>query len=118
MRFRGRGLRRTRGLPALWRIVRAVTLNRMERQDLTAKLAQLHDELSRSGQVDPAKLQQLRELTGGIERLLEQEAPADAEDAKGVSSGLKDLLLKFEADHPELSLTLGKIADGLAAIGI
>jgi hypothetical protein len=90
----------------------------MERQELTAKLAELHAELSRSDQVDPANLQQLRELTGEIERLLEQEDAADAEEAEGVTSGLKDLLLRFEADHPELSQTLGKLADGLAAIGI
>lgn len=89
----------------------------MERQELTARLAELHAELARSDQVDPANLQRLRDLTGEIERLLAQEE-ADAQDAEGVTSGLKDLLLKFEADHPELSLTLGKIADGLAAIGI
>jgi Domain of unknown function (DUF4404) len=90
----------------------------MERQELTAKLAELHAELSRSNQVDPANLERLRELTAEVDRLLDQDEATDDEEAAGVTSGLKDLLLKFEADHPELSLTLGKIADGLAAIGI
>lgn len=90
----------------------------MQRHEITAKLAELHVELSRSDQVAPANLQRLRELTAEIERLLAQEDAADAEEAAGVTSGLKDLFLKFEADHPELSLTLGKIADGLASIGI
>jgi hypothetical protein len=90
----------------------------MERQELTAKLAELHAELSRSDQVDPASLDRLRELTDEIGRLLDDEEAADRDEAEGVTSGLKDLLLKFEADHPELSLTLGKVADALAAIGI
>lgn len=90
----------------------------MVRQELTAKLAELHAELSQSDQVDPASLERLRHLTGEIGRLLEHEDAADQEEAEGVTSGLKDLLLKFEADHPELSLTLGKVADALAAIGI
>jgi hypothetical protein len=31
---------------------------------------------------------------------------------------LKDLLLKFEADHPQMSVTIGRVADALAAMGI
>ena len=60
----------------------------------------------------------LRKLTDDIDRLLEQQDAADSEDAESVTGGLKDLLLKFEADHPELSISLGKVADALAAIGI
>jgi len=90
----------------------------MERQELTAKLAELHAELSRTDRVDPASLDRLRTLTADIGRLLDEEQAADDLEAEGVTSGLKDLLLKFEAEHPELSLTLGKVADALAAIGI
>ena len=90
----------------------------MERQELRAKLAQLHTELSQTSAVDPESLDRLRQLTADIDRLLDQEAAADEEESEGVTSGLKDLLLKFESEHPELSLTLGKVADALAAIGI
>jgi Domain of unknown function (DUF4404) len=89
----------------------------MERQELRAKLAQLHTELSQTNAVDPASLDRLRQLTADMDRLLDQEA-ADEGESEGVTSGLKDLLLKFESEHPELSLTLGKVADALAAIGI
>jgi Domain of unknown function (DUF4404) len=90
----------------------------MERQELTAKLAQLHAELARADEVDPESLDLLRQLTADISRLLEAKDAATRAEAEGVSSGLKDLLLKFEAEHPELSLTVGKVADALAAIGI
>ena len=90
----------------------------MERQELTAKLAQLHTELSRTDKVDPESLRLLRELTTDIGRLLDQKNVGETEDAEGVTRGLRDLLLKFEAEHPELSLTVGKLADALAAIGI
>jgi Domain of unknown function (DUF4404) len=90
----------------------------MERQELTAKLAQLHTELASADEVDPESLDLLRKLTTDIARLLEAKGSVAPEEAEGVSNGLKDLLLKFEAEHPELSITLGKVADALAAIGI
>jgi hypothetical protein len=33
------------------------------------------------------------------------------------SSGLKELMLRFEADHPQLSVSIGRVADALAAMG-
>jgi hypothetical protein len=90
----------------------------MEQQELTSKLAQLHTELSSTDEVDPESLDLLRKLTSDINRLLDKKESVDAADAEDVTSGLKNLLLKFEAEHPELSLSLGKVADALAAIGI
>ena len=90
----------------------------MERQELTAKLSQLHAELSRTEQIDPESLGMLRQLTADIDRLLDKQDAAGSADAEGVTSGLKDLLLKFESQHPELASMLGKVADGLASIGI
>jgi uncharacterized protein DUF4404 len=31
---------------------------------------------------------------------------------------LKDALLRFEAEHPQMSNAIGKVADALAAMGI
>jgi hypothetical protein len=90
----------------------------MERHELTTKLSQLHAELSRTDQVDPESLDLLRKLTADIDRLLDNQDAARGVEAEGVTSGLKDLLLKFESQHPELANVLGKVADGLAAIGI
>jgi Domain of unknown function (DUF4404) len=89
----------------------------MQRQELADQLAQLHAELSRTDEVDPQNLELLRKLTADIGRLLDKNVAAGPE-AEGVTSGLRDLLLKFEGEHPELSISLGKVADALAAIGI
>jgi hypothetical protein len=90
----------------------------MGQHELSQKLAQLNDEISQTSEVNPENLELLRKLTADIDRLLEQQDEAGEEDTESVTGGLKDLLLKFEADHPELSISLGKVADALAAIGI
>jgi hypothetical protein len=90
----------------------------MDRHELVATLAQLHAELSRTDRADPETLELLRNLTSDIDRLLSTDEPVEAADADPVTTGLKDLLLKFEAEHPQLSTAIGKVADALAAIGI
>jgi Domain of unknown function (DUF4404) len=92
----------------------------MERQHLVELLEQLHAALAQADRADPETLALLQTLTVDIERVLGQRAdgePEPTEDAEPVASGLQNLLLKFEADHPELAATIGKIADSLAAMG-
>jgi hypothetical protein len=92
----------------------------MEQRELVELLAKLHAELSRSDQVDPATLESLRTLTADVKRLLEQPGAqaAPPPEVRPAARGLRDLLLEFEAEHPQLSDTLGKVADALAAMGI
>jgi len=90
----------------------------MEPHELTAKLTQLHAELSRADRVDPESLELLRKLTGDIARLVDEKEETSSEDAEGVTSGLRTLMLKYESDHPEWAITLGKAVDALAAMGI
>jgi len=90
----------------------------MEPNELTAKLGQLHAELSQADRVDPESLELLRKLTVDITRLVDKKEATSGEDAEGVTSGLRDLMLKYESEHPELAITLGKVADALASIGI
>jgi hypothetical protein len=88
----------------------------MQKDQLQATLRRLHDELSQTEGVDPETLAHLRELTDQMRRALDQRhEPTDVESS---ASGLKSLLLKFEADHPQLSATIGRVADALAAMGI
>ena len=89
----------------------------MQKEQLQATLWRLHDELSQTEGVDPDTLARLRSITDELQLALDQ--PDDrSDDVESSVSGLKDLLLKFEAEHPKLSATIGRVADTLAAMGI
>ena len=92
----------------------------MDQRELFETLSKLHSELSQSEQVDPAALEMLRTLTADMNRLLGKQGAAEAppEDVEPVARGIKDLMLRFEADYPQLSVAVGKVADALAAMGI
>jgi hypothetical protein len=88
----------------------------MEKKQLLESLDALRAEVARSHEVDPKMLAELRKLTDEIRQssakpVVAVETPADA------PHGLRNLLLRFEADHPELSTSVGKVADALAAMG-
>jgi hypothetical protein len=92
----------------------------MDQRELFETLTKLHSELSKSDEVDPAALDMLRTLTADMNRLLGNKG-AEAtvpEDVEPVARGLKDLMLRFEADYPQLSSAVGKVADALAGMGI
>jgi len=90
----------------------------MEKKRLLETLQQLRAELSQAEGVDPETAAQLENLTDELQRKLE--APPEGKRSSGepASQGLNDLLLQFEADHPQLAATIGKVADALAAMGI
>ena len=90
----------------------------MKRQQLQATLRQLHDELAQAEGVDPETLQRLRTLTDDLQRAIDEREDATAVDVQSEASGLKDLLLKFEAEHPQTAAAIGRVADALAAMGI
>jgi hypothetical protein len=88
----------------------------MENLRLLQTLQQLHDELSRAERVDPHTLAELEALTDDIRQALDKRDPQAAAGAEPIS-GLRHLLLKYEAEHPHLSAAIGRVADALAAMG-
>jgi hypothetical protein len=90
----------------------------MGNERLQSTLRQLHDELAQAEGVDPETLARLRVLMDDIERALAKRGAQSPADVEAHASGLKDLLLKFEAEHPQLSVAAGRVADALAAMGI
>jgi hypothetical protein len=95
-----------------------VTLIVMEKQRLSQTLEQLRAELSQAERVDPETLAELRRLTDDIQRKLADREELTSDEVEPASSGLKDQLLKFEAEHPQLAAAIGRVADALAAMGI
>jgi hypothetical protein len=90
----------------------------MENKRLIESLQNVHDELIQAERVDPEALELLRTLTRDIERVLSKRSNVTTDEAEPASSRLRELLLKFEAEHPDLAAAIGKVADGLAAMGI
>jgi hypothetical protein len=90
----------------------------MGNERLRLTLRQLHDELAQAEGVDAETLAQLRALTDDMERALEKSEVPSPGEVEAQASGLKSLLLRFEAEHPQLSVAAGRVADALAAMGI
>ena len=88
----------------------------MEKERLQATVKQLHDELAQAEGVDPDTLARLRTLTAEMEQALET-GDANHVEVKSRAKGLNDLLLEFEAEHPQLAVSIGRVADALAAMG-
>jgi hypothetical protein len=89
----------------------------MEKQRLLETLEDLHTELSQADDADPETLAMLEKLTADLQRLLDKRGTKAAVELEPTASGLKGLLLKYEADHPQLSVAVGRVADALAAMG-
>jgi len=89
----------------------------MENQRLLNTLQELRAELAKTPGADPDTLARLDALTDDIRRKIGDEAQPESSDSATDSNGLHELLLKFEADHPQLSVSIGRVADALAAMG-
>jgi hypothetical protein len=90
----------------------------MDKQQLLQTIEELRAELSQSEGVDPETLAMLQQLTDDLERKAQGRGQLTSREVEPASSGLNDLLLKFEADHPQLAVAVGRVADALASIGI
>ncbi|MDZ4656550.1 MAG: DUF4404 family protein [Bythopirellula sp.] len=87
----------------------------MHKEALHAKLEQLRTELAGLPALDEKTHAQLRSLVADIERAIESDAEAEGEP---LSTQAEDLVLKFEADHPQLTSALNQVAVALSNLGI
>lgn len=90
----------------------------MDKQRLLQTLDELRAEVSQTESVDPETLSLLESKMRELQRALEKHGAKRTEVIEPAAGGLKDALLKFESEHPQLSVAVGKVADALAAIGI
>lgn len=90
----------------------------MDKQRLLQTLEELRAEVAQSESVEPETLELLEKAMQDLQHELEKRGAKRPQDVAPASSGLKDALLKFEAEHPQLSVAVGKVADALAAMGI
>ncbi len=87
----------------------------MHKETLHAKLEQLRTELASVSAIDEKTHSQLRSLVTDIERAIESD---DESEGEPLSEQAEDLVLKFEADHPQLTSALNQVAIALSNLGI
>ena len=90
----------------------------MQKHELQETLAKLHGELSDQEKIDDASRQLLKKFADDINRLLDDAQTTSADDVEPLSEQVQDLVLKFEADHPQLTAALNQVASALANMGI
>ena len=91
----------------------------METRKLQESLAQIHEELGSTAQVDDDTRALLAQLGADIARLLEQPRDdRDAEDKSVLAERLRGAVGEFEATHPRPTETLARLADTLSGMGI
>jgi hypothetical protein len=85
----------------------------MDQNKLHALLAELDRELKATRSLDSQSQQLLQQVLADIPG-----APAGSESHKTAESRLRELVLRFEAEHPQLSGVVGQVADALGKLGI
>ncbi len=87
----------------------------MEQKRLHALLAELDQELKSAGSLDARSQELVARVLSDIRRL---DAPADPNEHQSAEARLRELVLRFETDHPRLSGAVGQVADALGKLGI
>ena len=89
----------------------------MPRTKLRQTLEDLEQELERTGSVDARSRELLEHVVGEVREILER-----TDDAEPERPSLRERLAQatdaFEADHPALAETLGRLATALSQLGI
>ncbi|MEO8444058.1 MAG: DUF4404 family protein [Gammaproteobacteria bacterium] len=85
----------------------------MDQNRLHALLVELDRELKATRSLDAQSQALLQQVMTDI-----PQAPAGSPAHKSAETRLRELMLRFEADHPQLSGTVGQLADALGKLGI
>lgn len=85
----------------------------MDQNKLHALLADLDRELKATRALDPQSQELLERVLADIPA-----ATAGSPEHQSAESHLRELVLRFEAEHPRLSGAVGQVADALGKLGI
>lgn len=85
----------------------------MPSEKLQRLLKELHQELHATPALDP----QLRKLVEQVLQDVDQIAK-HPEPHPTIETRLREVMLRFESEHPRLATTVGQVADALGKLGI
>lgn len=88
----------------------------MDQEHLHQTLESLHRELADTTDLDPKSRELLETVLRDIQRAMNRDA--DHDPAHGMVDRLRDAVTAFEGTHPFLATLIGRVADGLANLGI
>ncbi len=89
----------------------------MDRKRVLDALAVLRAELADADGVSPEARASLGQVSDDIHQLLVERTAVGADD-DDAATALKDSLLEFEAEHPQLTGAINQVAAALANLGI
>jgi chromosome segregation ATPase len=89
----------------------------MNKETLHTKLEELRSQLAAVSALDEKTHDRLRSLVADIERAIEHRGDSN-QPGELLSEQVDDLVLKFEAEHPQLTSALNQVAAALANLGI
>ena len=87
----------------------------MEQKRLHNLLVELDQELKRAQSLDDKSQELVEQVLADVRRL---DGPADPDEHQSAEARLRELVLRFETDHPRLSQVVGQVADTLGKMGI
>lgn len=90
----------------------------MDKSRILDALKTLQDELGSATQLDGEARAALLQATDEIHKALDADRSADAASDAGLSGKLNEAILGFEAEHPNLTRAVGRVASALADMGI
>ena len=85
----------------------------MDQNRLRALLVELDRELKSTRSLDPQSQELLERMLADI-----PQAPAGSAQHQSIETRLRELVLRFESEHPQLSGAVGQVADALGKLGI
>lgn len=89
----------------------------MDKKHLRSIIDNLHRELASADSIDEESRALLQELAQDVEKLAGDAGEADGGHAT-TAGQLQNAALRFESEHPKLSMALGEVIDALSKLGI
>ena len=89
----------------------------MDKQHLQGMIEKLHRELASTDSIDDDSRALLQELAQDVEKLAGS-TESSTEKHGTTADQLQNAAVKFESEHPKLSMALGEVIDALGKLGI
>ena len=85
----------------------------MTNEKLQQLLKEVHRELGATQALDQQSRVLIEKVLQDVDRIGQHPEPADS-----METSLREIVLRFESEHPRLATTVGQVADALGKLGI